>query len=112
VVPLEEGVIEPEFDPVVSLEGAGQLAHDVSLWSHILKHVLADCASKRLYLSVEPLENIAKCRHLKKLPCKGTLWQVRICQSPGTPTPFLHCIRVYSMLIHTGKGRELIQREG
>jgi hypothetical protein len=53
MVPLEEGVIEPEFDPIVSLEGAGQLAHDVSLWSHILKYVQGDCASKSLDQPVE-----------------------------------------------------------
>ncbi len=41
----------------------------------------------------------------KKFTCKGTLRQVLICLRPKTPYPLLtHCIRVYSMLIHTGKG--------
>ncbi len=38
-----------------------------------------------------------------------------LCGEPLTPTPppFTHCIRVYSVLIHTGgEGRELNQREG
>jgi hypothetical protein len=55
----------------------------------------------------------AKCRHLKKLTCKGTLRQVFICLRPKTPypSPLTH----YSVLIHTGKGGEggeFDQREG
>ncbi len=52
------------------------------------------------------LEGNANCRHVKKLTCKGTLRQVFICltpRAPFSPTPFTHCIRVYSILIHTGK---------
>ncbi len=41
------------------------------------------------------IEGNAKCRHLKKFTCKGTLIP---------PPPLTHCIRVYSILIHTGKG--------
>ncbi len=51
----------------------------------------------------------------KKLTCKGTLKQVLICLRPRTTYPTLLlsvCIRVYSKLIHTGKGGELNQREG
>ncbi len=49
--------------------------------------------------------------------CQGTLRQVFICLRPRTlyPPPLLkHCIFVYSILIHIGKGegRELNQREG
>jgi hypothetical protein len=36
MIPLKEGVVQPELDPVVSLEGGGQLAHYVSLGSNIL----------------------------------------------------------------------------
>ncbi len=40
------------------------------------------------------------------MTCKGTLRQVFICLRPGTPypTPLAHCIRVFSILIYTGKG--------
>jgi hypothetical protein len=47
-------------------------------------------------------EGNGKCCHLKKLTCKGTSPQVFICLC--IPPPFTHCIRVYSILIHTGKG--------
>ncbi len=42
----------------------------------------------------------------KKLTCKGTLMQVFICPRPITPYPhpLTHCVSVYSILIHTGKG--------
>ncbi len=56
------------------------------------------------------IEGIAKCCHLDKLTYKGTLWQVFICLPE--PPPLTHCIRVYSILIHTGKVGELNQREG
>ncbi len=67
----------------------------------------------------------AKCRYLKKLACKGTLRQVFfLSEAPTThytlynkglcgrcficlrppPHPFTHCIRVFSILIHIGKG--------
>jgi hypothetical protein len=40
------------------------------------------------------IEGNAKCSHLKKLTCKGTLRQVFICLWPRTPYPFpiAHCI--------------------
>jgi hypothetical protein len=46
------------------------------------------------------IEGNAKCRHFKKLR------QVFICLRPRTPPPptHTHCIRVYSILLHTGKG--------
>jgi hypothetical protein len=44
------------------------------------------------------IETKAKCRHLKKFTCKGTLRQVFIClrlRTPYSPPPNLHtCIRV------------------
>ncbi len=44
---------------------------------------------------IDYIDTKAKCRHLKNSPVK----------EPYTPPPFLtHCIRVYSILIHTGKG--------
>jgi hypothetical protein len=60
---------------------------------------------------IKLIEGNAKCGHLKKLTCKGTLRQA---QNPKPP-PLTHCIRVYNILIHTEKmrgGRELNQREG
>jgi hypothetical protein len=54
------------------------------------------------------IECNAKCRYLKKLTCKGTLRQVfYLSEAPSPPmtpySPLIHCIRVYSILIHTGK---------
>jgi hypothetical protein len=59
--------------------------------------------------NTRPVEGSAKCRHLKKLTCKGTLRQVFICLRPRTPYPHpLHnahcCIHVYSIRIHTRIG--------
>ncbi len=52
------------------------------------------------------IESNAKFRHLTSLTCKGTLRQVFICLRPRTPypPPLTHCIHVYSILIHTGRG--------
>jgi hypothetical protein len=53
------------------------------------------------------IEDNAKFPHLKKFTCTGTLRQVFIClrlRIPYPPPPFTHCIRVYRILIHTGKG--------
>ncbi len=52
-----------------------------------------------------PVEGNAKCRHLKN-DLKGTLRQVFFCLRPRIPYPSLltHCLRVYRILIHTGKG--------
>jgi hypothetical protein len=47
------------------------------------------------------IEGNAKFCHLKKLTCKGTLLEVFICLRPRTPA---HSIRVYGIIIHTGKG--------
>jgi hypothetical protein len=51
------------------------------------------------------IEDNAKCRHLKKMTCKETLRQVFICLRPKTTYPPTHCILVYSIHIHTGKGK-------
>jgi hypothetical protein len=54
----------------------------------------------------------------KKLICvKGLCVGIYLseAQNPIPPPPLLHCKRVYSILIHTGKGEgggELKQREG
>ncbi len=50
----------------------------------------------------------------KKFTCTGTSLQVFICLWPRTPypPPLAHCIRVYSILIRTGKGVEVNQKEG
>ncbi len=57
------------------------------------------------------IESNAKCRHLKKLICKGTLRQRP--EAHNIPPP-LHTVYVYTViLIHTGKGGgELYQRKG
>jgi hypothetical protein len=55
------------------------------------------------------IDTKAKCSHLKKLTCKGTLRQVFICLS-YIPLP-LHTVYVH-VLIHIGDGGELNQREG
>jgi hypothetical protein len=54
------------------------------------------------------LEEIAKCRHLKKLTCKGTLRQLFIYPRPRTPSPPppLHTV------MYMGVGGDLNQREG
>ncbi len=56
------------------------------------------------------IEYNAKCRYLEKLTCKGPLRQVfHLSEAPSSPMttyfpPYtLYCIRVYSILIHTGK---------
>ncbi len=43
----------------------------------------------------------AKCRHLKKLICKGTLRQVFFCQRPRTPPSPLHIVYVYKVYLFT-----------
>jgi hypothetical protein len=57
----------------------------------------------------------AKCLHLKKiLPVKGLCGRClsAVAQNP-IPLPLTHCIRVYIILIHIGKGgAELNHREG
>ncbi len=57
------------------------------------------------------LQSNVKCRYLKQLTCKGTVRQVFYLSEappptvrPHTPHPLTHCIRVYSILIHTGRG--------
>ncbi len=56
------------------------------------------------------IESNVKCRYLKNFTCKGTLRQVfYLSEAPPSydpifPSPLTHCIRVYSILIHTGKG--------
>ncbi len=56
------------------------------------------------------IESNAKCKHLKKLTCKGTLQQVFICLRPRTPYP--PSISVYTIVyLLTGKWGELNERE-
>jgi hypothetical protein len=71
-------------------------------------HEYSHCRKKRL------IEGNAKCRHPKNLPVKGGIY-LSEAQNPIPPPPLTHCIRVYSILIHIGKGvsgGELNQREG
>jgi hypothetical protein len=65
------------------------------------------CATISWYFLV--IEYNAKCRHPKKLTCKGTLQQVFICLRPRTPYP---SFTVYLFTQEGGKGEELNQREG
>jgi hypothetical protein len=55
------------------------------------------------------IDTKAKFRHLQKFTCKGTLRQVFIClrfhpSYDPIPPPPIHCILVFCILIHTGKG--------
>ncbi len=52
------------------------------------------------------IEGNAKCRHPKKLTCKGTLRQVFICLRPRTPhqPPPLHTVYVYTSSHRDGGG--------
>jgi hypothetical protein len=59
------------------------------------------------------IESNAKCNYPKKMTCKRTLRQVflSVCcplssYDPMPPPLHSHCIPVYSILIHTGKGGE------
>jgi hypothetical protein len=65
----------------------------------------------RIRRKIRLIESNVKCRHLKKLACKGTLRHVFYLSAahspPMTPilSPFAHCrLVLYSILIHTGKG--------
>jgi hypothetical protein len=52
-------------------------------------------------IKIRLIEGNAKCRHLNKLTCNRTLWQVSEAQNP-IPPPLLHTVCI---LFHTGKGR-------
>jgi hypothetical protein len=52
------------------------------------------------------IEGNAKCRHLKKLTCEGTLRKVFICLRPRTPAPYLHTVYMYTVYLFTqGRGK-------
>jgi hypothetical protein len=64
---------------------------------------------------IKLIESNVKCRYLKKFTSKGTLRQVFYLSEPLRPPapppmtpypPLTHCVRVYSILIYTGKGGE------
>ncbi len=65
------------------------------------------CAAIFHLMSALLTEGNAKCCHLKKLTCKGTLRKAFICLRPRTPYPpsLTHCIRVYSILTVFTQGR-------
>ncbi len=80
-----------------------------------LPQVSKSSRSRRLESSVKSrkirlIESNAKCRYLKKLTCKGTLWQVfYLSESPCPPmTPYsrpLHTVYVYTVYLFTqGRG--------
>ena len=39
MVPLEQRMVEAEFDPIVGLKSRGQLAHNIPFRSHVLQNV-------------------------------------------------------------------------
>ena len=96
---------------VLLRQGAGYLHLYHS--PHICTHKNA-CSllsiKKNMRRKIRLIENNAKCRYLKKLTLKGTFRQVFfLFEAPSPPMtpyspPLTHCIRVYSILIHTGKG--------
>ncbi len=56
-------------------------------------------------VKIRLIENNAKCRHLKKLTCKGPLRQVFYLSevpsppmTPNSPPPLTHCLPVYSTI--------------
>jgi hypothetical protein len=82
-------------------------------WVHLQIFLLfAESIQRR---KIRLIESNAKCRYLKKWTCKETLRQVFLSvwgpphpMTPYSPLPPLHTvyvIRVYSILIHSGKGR-------
>jgi hypothetical protein len=76
---------------------------------HIQLPVLSQRRRTRL------IESDAKCRHLKKLTCKGTLQQVFICLRLRISPPPLHIVYVNTVYLFTdgrGGGGELSLREG
>jgi hypothetical protein len=48
------------------------------------------------------IDTKAKCRHLNKITCKGTLRQVFICLIPPPPLPryTLYTVRQYVLYVH------------
>ncbi len=73
----------------------GKMIHEKNLKQKILWHCPFNYKDTK-----------AKCPHLKKLTCKGTLRHVFVCLTSRAPypPPLTHCIRVYSIHNHTGKG--------
>jgi hypothetical protein len=65
---------------------------------HVFRELLLSKKGAML-LPIERLkEGNSKCRHLKKLSCKGTLRQVFICLRPRTPyPPPVHTVKVYTV---------------
>ncbi len=77
-----------------------QITHDTQ-GQYSRLHMPSLCLVRPGRRKIRLIEYNAKCRYPKKLACKGTLRQVFICLRPRTP--YTHCIRVYSILIHTEK---------
>jgi hypothetical protein len=50
------------------------------------------------------LKGNAKCRHLKNWPVKGLCGRYLSEAQKSLPLPLTHCIRVFGIFIHTGKG--------
>jgi hypothetical protein len=67
----------------------------------------------RVRRKIRLIEGNAKCRHLKNLPVKGLCGRCYLSEAQSLILhPLTHCIRVYSILIYTGKGGgESITRE-
>jgi hypothetical protein len=60
---------------------------------------------------IRRIEGNAKCRHLNKLTCKGTLRQVFICLRPRTPYPPLYTLYTVQYTYSHREGGESLTRE-
>jgi hypothetical protein len=61
-------------------------------------------------INIRVIEGNAKCRHPRKLTCKGTLQQVFICLRLRTPYSLPYTL--YTCIQYTGRGmRESLTRE-
>ncbi len=66
-------------------------------------------------IKIRLIESNAKCCHLKKLICKGTLRQLFICLKPRTPynpPPHLHSVYVYTYTQGRGEGETWTREKG
>ncbi len=70
-----------------------------------------------VHRNIRLIEGNAKCCHLKKLTCKGTLGQVFICRRPKTPYPpppytLYTCIQYNYSYREGGKGESCTREKG
>ncbi len=97
------------------------LCKNFSQMIHIKSQILIGFKDTLPRRKIRLIEGNAKCRHLKKLSCKGTLRQVFICRRPRTtyppPAQCTHTVYVYKVDLFTqgrgegGEGGESWTRE-